>query len=129
MECMRATDIAARLINNVPAEESAEAFSRRVGLPYALTTEKLNNRRDIGAGLLYQICKAFGYQIMIYNPKPPKGLKSCYVVGKKHVPCQPREHKGKFRLTRDAYTNTVYRVPRKYKKKKRLIMVSSQEKV
>lgn len=124
MECMRATDILARLMNSKPVEESAEAFSRRVGLPYALTVDKLNKRKDIGAGLLYQICKAFGYQIMIYNPRPPKGLKTCYVVGKKHIPCLPQEYKGKYKLKRDAYTNEVYRVPRKYKKKPKLVKVS-----
>ena len=129
MDCMRATDIMARLIDSRPEGESFESFSHRAGLPYTLTTEKLNNKRDICVGLLYKLCKAFGYQIMIYNPKPPKGLKTCYVVGRKHIPCQPRELKGKYRLKRDAYTNEVYRVPRAYKKKPKLVKVTRQDSV
>ncbi len=115
---MRATDIAARLIEARPEWESAEEFTRRVHLPSKVSVDILNRRKDIGVGLLYQICKAFGYQIMIYNPNPPEGLRQCYVIGEKKSPIKPREKKGDVHYTRDAYNNQFFRATRKYKRKK-----------
>lgn len=115
---IRATYIAARLINNRPDYESYEAFSRRVGLPYTMTVDNLMKRKDITIGLLYRICKVFGYQIIIYNPKAPKGLDSMYVVGTETSPIAPRELKGSYHVKRDVYTGEIYRSVRKYKRRK-----------
>lgn len=122
---MRAKDIVARFINARPDYESCEAFCRRIGLPYTMTVEKLRDKRDITTGFLYQICKAFGYQVMIYNPNPPEGLEQCYVIDKKFAPVKPREEKKpKIHVVRDSYTNEVFRVKRKYKRnKKKMIKV------
>ena len=117
---MRAKDIVARFINARPDYESCEAFSRRVGLPMTITVEGMRNRMDIPTGLLYQVCRAFGYQIMIYNPNPPEGLEKCYIVDKRYCPVKPREEKkGKLHVTRDSYTNEIFRATRKYKRKKK----------
>lgn len=116
---IRATYIAANLINNRPEYESYEAFSRRVGLPFTVTVDSLMKRKDIAAGMLYRICKVFGYQIIVYNPKPPKGLNQMYVIGEGKSKIMPREHKGVFRTVRDSYTGEIFRAARKYKRKKR----------
>ena len=117
---MRAKDIVSRFINARPDYESCEAFCRRIGLPTTLTVEKLREKRDITTGLLYQICKAFGYQIMIFNPNPPEGLEKCYIIDKKYAPVKPREgKKTKMHITRDSYTNEIFRVTRKYKRNKK----------
>lgn len=116
---IRATYIAARLINNRPDHESCEALCKRIGLNCTHTVDSMMNRKDISVGILYRLCKAFGYQIMIYNPKPPHGLDSIYVVGTAKSPISDRELKGKCHITRDAYTGEVYRVVRKYKRKKK----------
>ena len=118
---IRATYIAARLINSRPDYESYEAFSRRVGLPCTLTVEGLLNRKDITVGLLYRICKVFGYQIIVYNPKAPKGLDTMYVVGTEKSPIAPRELKGSYHVRRDQYTGEILRTVRKYKKRKRKV--------
>lgn len=119
-KCIRATYIAARLINGRPEDETFDAFAKRIGISRTLTVKRLCDMEDIKCGLLYRICKAFGYQIMIYNPNPPEGLEQMYVVGKDKCPIPPREHKGYYGLRKDAYTNTIYRVPRKYKKRKKI---------
>ena len=117
---MRAKDIVARFLNARPDDESIDAFCRRLGLPRTITVDKLRNRRDIPTGLLYQVCRAFGYQIMIYNPNPPEGLEKCYIVDKKFSPVKPREEKrSKVRVTYDTYDNGVYRAVRKYKRKRK----------
>ena len=116
---IRATYIAARLINKRPDHESCEAFCKRIGLNCTHTVDSMMNRKDISAGVLYRICKALGYQIIIYNPKPPVGLDSMYVVGTGKAPIAEKELKGKCHITRDAYTGEVYRVVRKYKRKKK----------
>lgn len=126
-KCIRATYIAARLINNRPADETVESFARRIGVPSSLTVKKLCDMEDIKCGLLYRICKAFGYQIMIYNPNPPEGLEQMYVVGTAKCPIPPRENKGYFGLRKDEYTNTIYRVPRKYKRKKKVAVKTFKE--
>lgn len=118
-KCMRAKDILARFIDSRPEYESAEAFSRRIGLPKTFTVESLMKKRDINTGLLYQICRAFGYQIMIYNPNPPEGLEKCYILDSKHCPLVPRERRNKLHVTRDPYTNELFRAVRKYKRKEK----------
>lgn len=116
---IRATYIAARLINSRPDFESYEAFSRRVGLPFTMTVDSLTKRKDITVGLLYRICKVFGYQIIVYNPKPPQGLDSMYVIGTAKSPIAPRELKGSYHVRRDAYTGEIFRTVRQYRKKKK----------
>lgn len=115
---MRAANILARFINKRPEHESAEGFSRRVGLPTTVTVDMLNKRNDVYVGLAYQIAKAFGYQIMFYNPNPPEGLEKCYVVGETKNQVKPREQKRGYTVRRDPYNNNLYRSVRKYKKKK-----------
>lgn len=115
---MRAIDVVAKLIDGRPDEETYEAFSRRVGLPSTLSVNSLYERNDINTGLLYQIAKAFGYQIMIYNPNPPDGLEKCYIVGDKRCKVKPRERKRKMHYSRDTYNNEIYRQKRKYERKK-----------
>lgn len=124
---IRATYIAARLINGRPLDEPFTDFAKRAGIPRALTVKKLCEMEDIKCGLLYKICKAFGYQVMIYNPTPPSGLESIYVLGTDKCPIQPRENKGCFGLRRDSYTGTIYRVPRKYKKKRKVEVKTFRE--
>ena len=124
---IRATYIAERLINSRPLDEPLSEFTRRVGIPSTLTVKNLCDREDTGCGLLYKICKAFGYQIMIYNPTPPEGLESIYVVGTAKSPISPRENKGYFGLRKDAYTGDIYRVPKKYKRKKKVNVKTFRE--
>ena len=114
---VRAQYIVANFINQRPEYESCEEFSARIGLTYTLDTARVMKRRDVGVGLLYRVAKAFGYQVIVYNPKPPKGMQSIYLVGTNKGEILPREFKGIHKLRRDEYTGKVYRVPRKYKKK------------
>lgn len=114
---VRAQYIVANFINRRPEYESCEEFSHRIGLDYVLDTSRVMKRRDVGVGLLYRVAKAFGYQVIVYNPKPPKGMQSIYLVGTNKGEILPREFKGIHKLRRDEYTGKVYRVPRKYKKK------------
>lgn len=118
MKAMRATDIAARLIDARPEYESCEELARRAGFVQPLTVTSLNRRKDIGVGLLYQVAKAFGYQVIVYNPNPPEGLKSMYVVGEEHIPVKAREQRNKVHISRDPYNNKLFRAVRKYKKRK-----------
>lgn len=120
VKAMRATYIMARLLNNIPNDEPYESFAARNGLPRNLSVKALCEKDDMKCGLLYRIAKAFGYQIIVYNPNPPDGLEKMYVIGERKCPIAPREHKGYYHLKKDEYTNTIYRVPRKYKKKKRV---------
>ena len=114
---VRAQYIVANFINRRPEYESCEEFSHRIGLDYVLDTSRVMKRRDVGVGLLYRVAKAFGYQVIVYNPKPPKGMQSIYLVGTNKGEILPREFKGIHKLRRDEYTGKVYRVPKKYKKK------------
>lgn len=120
---IRATYIAARLIEARPEYESTEELARRAGFPCNLSVRILERRKDIYVGLLYQVCKTFGYQIIVYNPKPPKGLEKMYIVGEDKAPVTPREKKNKVHYTRDAYNNQFFRSVRKYKRKKKFIKV------
>lgn len=114
---MRATYIVANLLNGRPEYESVEAFSQRIGLSYTLDVNRLNKRQDIVTGIFYRVCKALGYQIIVYNPNPPKGLEKMYVVGEEKATVLSREHTGFHKLRRDTYTGDIYRVPKKYKRK------------
>jgi len=116
-ETMRATNIMARMLDHRPEYESCEAFSRRNDLPYTMTVNSLNKRWDIPVGLFYRFCKIFGYQIIVYNPNPPKGLSKTYIVGARDIPLKPREDRNRVTITRDKYNNTIYRATRKYKKR------------
>lgn len=122
MKPIRAKDILTRLIDSRPDEESYEELSKRIGLPGTVSVESLNNRRDVTSGLMYRIAKAFGYQILFYNPNPPEGLEKIYIVGEKKSPLKPRERKNKIKVIRDSYTGEKFRVVRKYKKKKRVTL-------
>lgn len=82
---------------------------------------------DLKCGMLYKLCKALGYQVMIYNPTPPEGLESIYVIGTDKCPIPPRENKGYFGLRKDAYTGAIYRVPKKYKRKKKVNIKTFKE--
>lgn len=113
---MRAKDICARFIDSRPDYESNEALSHRIGLTRTVSVDSLNKRSDIPTGLLFQICKGFGYSIMIYNPNPPEGLQKCYIVDSKKKEIKPREKRNRFVFKRDSYTGEVYRSVRKYKK-------------
>lgn len=126
-KCIRATYIAARLINGRPLDEPLSDFIKRSGVPSSWTVKRLCEMDDIRCGLLYKVCKALGYQVMIYNPKPPEGLESIYVLGTSKCPIPPRENKGCFGLRRDSYTGTIYRVPRKYKKKRKVEVKTFRE--
>lgn len=123
---MRATYIAARFLNNIPNDEPYESFAVRNGLPRSLTVKKLCEKDDIKCGLLYRIAKAFGYQIIVYNPNPPKDMEKMYIIGEAKCPIAPKEHKGYYHIRRDEYTNTIYRVARKYKKQKRVSRIFRQ---
>ena len=114
---VRAPYIVANFINQRPEYESCEDFSRRIGLDYTIDTTRIMRRKDVGCGLMYRVAKAFGYQLILYNPKPPKGMQSIYLVGTNKGEILPRELKGIHKLRRDEYTGKVYRVPRKYRKK------------
>lgn len=113
---MRMTYILARMLNNILDNEPYEYFAVRHGLPRSLSVKKLCNMDDIKCGLAYRIAKAFGYQLIVYNPNPPEGLDKMYVVGEAKCPIAPREYLGRNKLRKDEYTNTIYRVPKKYKK-------------
>lgn len=114
---VRAPYIVANFINKRPDYETCEEFSHRIGLDYVLDTKRVMKRKDVGVGLLYRVAKAFGYKVIVYNPKPPKGMESMYLVGENKGEILPREFKGIHRLSRDGYTGKLYRVPKKYKKK------------
>ena len=116
-ETMRATNIMARFLDQRPEYESYEAFSRRVGLPYTLTVNGLNKRNDVPTGLFYFFCKIFGYQIIVYNPNPPRGLNKSYILGEKDLPYTPRENRHRISIRKDKYNNTVYRAVRHYKRR------------
>lgn len=118
---MRMTYVLARMINSLPDDMPYEVFAVKHGLPRSLSVKKLCNMDDIKCGLAYRIAKAFGYQILVYNPNPPEGLEKMYVIGEHKSPIAPREYLGKNRLRKDEYTNTIYRVPKKYKKKARKV--------
>lgn len=124
---VRAPYIAARLVNGRPLDEPFTEFAKRAGIPNTWTVKNLCNMEDLKCGMLYKICKAFGYQVMIYNPTPPEGLESIYVLGTDKCPISPRENKGYFGLRRDAYTGTIYRVPKKYKRKKKVNIKTFKE--
>ena len=115
---IRATYIVANFMNSRPEYETCEEFSHRIGLSYTLDTGNLLDRKDISAGLLYRVAKALGYQVIVYNPKPPKGLKGMYVLGEGRTKILPRELKGNYSISRDSYTGELLRKPRKYKRKK-----------
>lgn len=115
---MRAIDIVARFINARGEDETYTQYSRRIGLPFTMTIRKLYALKDIDTGLLYQIAKAHGYQIMLYNPKAPDGLEKIYVVGDKECKLKPREKKKKYHISRDTYNNSLFRLKRKYERKK-----------
>lgn len=123
MRIMRAIYIAARLIEARPEHETVEELARRAGFPCTVSIGYLEKRQDIKVGLLYQIAKAFGYQIIVYNPNPPKGLEKMYVVGDEKAPVIPRERKCKVHYTRDTYNNQKFRATRKYKRKKGFVKV------
>lgn len=116
---MRATYIMARLINSRPEGESFTRFADRIGIPRELTVKKLCEKNDVVTGWLYRVCKAFGYQIIAYNPNPPAGLEKMYVIGEEKRPIVPKEHKGYYHAKKDKYTNEIFRVPRTYKKKQK----------
>ena len=120
MQPIRAKDILTRLIDSRPDGESNEEFCRRIGLPRTVTVESLNKRRDVTSALMYRIAKAFGYQILFYNPNPPEGLEKIYVIGTKKAALKPRERRNTVKVYRDDYTDEKFRVVRKYKKKKRV---------
>lgn len=120
MQPIRAKDILTRLIDSRPDNESYEEFARRVNLPRTITVEGLNKRRDVTSALMYRIAKAFGYQLLFYNPHPPEGLDKIYVVGAKKATLKPRERRSEVKVFRDDYTDEKFRVVRKYKKKKRI---------
>lgn len=117
-KCIRATDIVARFLEARPDYESYSEFSRRAGLVTALTPAVLKRRSDIGVGLLYRVAKAFGYQVIIFNPNPPKGMEKAYVVGEEHSPIEPKKKTDDVRVKRDPYNNQLFKATRKYKRKK-----------
>ena len=117
MKPIRAKHILARLVDSRPDGESYRDFCRRVDLPANITVENLNKRREVTSGLMYRIAKAFGYQILFYNPNPPQGLEKIYVVGTRNAPIKPRERKSKVSVIKDSYTGEKYRVVTKRKRK------------
>ena len=123
MTKMRAKYVAARLVEARPEYETTEELARRAGFPYNVSIASLSRRKDIYVGLLYQICKVFGYQIIVYNPHPPQGLEKMYVIGDEEAPVTPREKKNKVHYSRDAYNNKLFRTKRKYKRQKGFVKV------
>ena len=119
MKPMRAKDILTRLIDSRPDGESYGELSQRIGLNKTVSVESLNNRRDVTSGLMFRIAKAFGYQILFYNPNPPNGLEKIYTVSERKAPIKPRERTSTVKVVRDSYTGEKFRYVRKYKKKKR----------
>ena len=125
---LRATYILARLMNARPDNgESLESFNTRNNLPRALSVRSLCNKTDVYCGLAYRIAKAFGYQIIFYNPNPPEGLDKMYVVGEDKMSIVPRESKAIHKLRKDNYTSELFRVPKKYKKKRKRITKTFKE--
>ena len=124
---IRAPYIAARLVNGRPLDEPFAEFAKRAGIPNTWTVKNLCKMEDLKCGMLYKLCKALGYQVMIYNPTPPEGLESIYVIGTDKCPIPPRENKGYFGLRKDAYTGAIYRVPKKYKRKKKVNIKTFKE--
>ena len=122
MKPMRAKDILARFIDARPEGESCAEFSKRIGSSKIITVEDMNNRRDVTSGLMYRIAKAFGYQILFYNPNPPNGLEKIYTIGERKAPIKARERKRMARITVDTYTGQKFRFVRKYKRKKKNIV-------
>ncbi len=116
---MQAKDIIARMLDKRPEEESCEHFCRRIGLETTYTVTELSKRKDIYTGIAYRIAKAFGYQLMFFNPNPPEGMAKCYVVDNKRSPIKPREEKRKDRVSVDTYGNGIFKYARKYKRKKK----------
>lgn len=112
-------DILTRLIDARPEFETYEGFSRRIGLHTCLTIVMLNKRNDIAVSTAYLIAKAFGYQIMFYNPNPPEGLEKCYVVGTERNMIVPREKRKRYVYHKDPFTKEIYREKRKYKFKRK----------
>lgn len=112
---MRAKDFIARLLNKRPDYESYTAYSRRLGLPFILSFNRLLKMNDVETGLLYQVSKERGYQIMAYNPNPPEGMASCYIIDTTYAPIKERKEK-KVRVYRDPYTNQLFRRKRRYRK-------------
>ena len=112
---MRAKDLVARFLNKRPDYESYTAYSRRLGLTFVLTFNKLMSMKDVEVGLLYQILKDKGYALMAYNPNPPEGMASCYTIDNTYAPVGERKEK-KVRIIRDPYTNELYRKKRRYRK-------------
>lgn len=112
---IRANYIAAILLNNRPDYEDWEEFCRREKVPLTATVENLIHRKDVKVGFLYHVAKIFGYQIIVYNPNPPKGLEKMYVIGDGDTVVMPKIPRAKNTLMRDDYTGEIYRVVRKYK--------------
>ena len=119
MKPIRAKDILTRMIEARPEGESYVEFSTRIGLPKVVTTESLNKRRDVTSGLMYRIAKAFGYQILFYNPNPPQGLEKIYAVGVKKSPVKARDNRNTVKTFRDSYTGEKFRVTKRYKRKRK----------
>ena len=115
---IRATDIVARFLEARPDYESYSEFSRRAGLISTLTPTSLKKRNDVGVGLLYKVAKAFGYQVIVFNPNPPKGMEKAYVVGEEHAPIEPKKRTDDVRVKRDPYNDQLFRSTRKYKRTK-----------
>lgn len=117
---MRAVDIAARMLDNRPyGMTPAEFLYKNDVSNKSLTVDKLEERKDISVSTLYQLCKAQGYQIIVYNPNPPKGMQSSYTVGERKATICAREHREKVFLRKDPYTGKLYATVRKYKRKKK----------
>ena len=119
MKPLRAKDILTRLVDARPDEESYAEFSSRIGLSKSLSVESLNKRRDVTSGLMYRIAKAFGYQILFYNPNPPQGLEKIYAVGVKKSPVKARDNRNTVKTFRDSYTGEKFRVTKRYKRKRK----------
>ena len=115
---IRATDIVARFLEARPDYESYSEFSRRAGLISTLTPTSLKKRNDVGVGLLYKVAKAFGYQVIVFNPNPPKGMEKAYVVGEGHAPIEPKKKTDDVKVKRDPYNDQLFRSTRKYKRTK-----------
>ena len=116
---IRAVDIIARLIESRPDYESYKELARRAGFVSTITPSTLAKRKDVGVGLLFRVCRAFGYQIIVFNPNPPNGLQKAYVVGEKKSPITPRIRTEKVHVSRDPYNNQLFRAKRKYKRRKK----------
>ena len=116
---IRANYIAAIFLNTRPDYEDWEEFCRREKVPLTATVDNLIHRKDVKVGFLYHIARIFGYQIIVYNPNPPKGLEKMYLVGKDSASVMKKEPRAKHTLMRDDYTGEIYRVVNKYKRKRK----------